>query len=639
MAMLANWMLYCAAVGVLLSGGALALERGLRSLGRPTRWVWAGAMALTLAVPAAARFVPAPPAAPAAVDAAPAGTRMRAPAAPLEAKTAARWAAPLALDLGGWDPALRVAWGASSAAVLLGLAAMAAVLARRRRGWSAAEVDGVPVLVSPDVGPAVVGLFRSRIVLPAWALAADEEARRLVLEHEREHVRAGDPRLLAAAIVCAALTPWNPAAWWQLRRLRLAIEVDCDARVLRRRADVRAYGSVLLEVGRRAVRSRLAAAAFAEPVSSLERRIRIMTAPRVRRPLLRAAAFGALAAALVAAACEAPQPTQPPTAGPSFAKSPLTPQTAVAHYFPEVATKGTGRYDFLEFVVTAEGEVVHHAWVRGALAPGVWSPGSDPHVRAGMTPQFRGKVANYRLVRFQPGEVGPTATEVAWTVLRPTPGSSAAAAGDDPQSRAVRDAVRRHYPPVMRDAGVTARVSLSFVVGADGRARNVEVVDDGVDPAFAQAARAVVADLTFPAGKPGEETVMVLDFALERTPAPGTMPRGTVSGRTENDGFKMVATMAQPQSTGMADQGQLQAAMDRFYTPAMRIAGVSGTIEIRYTVGADGRARDVVVNSGTPALVPVGRAIVESLTFAGPVTRETSLVLNFDPYLTPTRSR
>src|SRR5215213_4430185 len=234
--MLANWMLYCAAVGVLLSGGAMALERGLRSLGRPTRWVWAGAMALTLAVPAAARLAPAPE----PVLLAASAPRTRSAAALTVAETRGRRPAPV-LELGRWDPALRLAWGASSAAVVLALAAMGAVLALRRRGWRAAEVDGVPVLVSRDVGPAVVGLFRSRIVLPAWALAADEEARRLVLEHEREHVNAGDPRLLAAAFLFAALTPWNPAAWWQLRRLRLAVEVDCDARVLGGGGDVRAY--------------------------------------------------------------------------------------------------------------------------------------------------------------------------------------------------------------------------------------------------------------------------------------------------------------------------------------------------------------------------------------------------------------
>jgi TonB family protein len=400
--------------------------------------------------------------------------------------------------------------------VLLALAAMGCVLALRRRGWRAAEVDGVPVLVSSDVGPAVVGLFRSRIVLPAWALAADEGARRLVLEHEREHVRAGDPRLLAAAFLFAALTPWNPAAWWQLRRLRLALEVDCDARVLRRRADVRAYGSVLLEVGRRASRTRLAAAAFAEPVSSLERRIRIMTAPRVRRPLLRAAASGALSALLVAAACEAPQPTQPPVAGPIFDKSALTPKAAVADFFPAVATQGTAKDDILLFVVSAEGDVVQRAWIRGAPDPTSPVRGAgDARLRPLIEP-YKGKVARVQLVEFRPGEVGPTETRVVWAQLRPAPGT----APDDPRSIALRDAIRRHYPPRLRDAGITARVGVSFTVGADGKAGEVSVVGDEMDSAFVDAARAVVADLTFPPGKPGEGVVMTISFAPERTPAP-----------------------------------------------------------------------------------------------------------------------
>jgi len=543
--MLATWMLYCAAVGVLLSGGALALERGLRSLGRPTRWVWAGAMALTLALPAAARFVPTRPAprvAPGPVSLAPSALGMvRAPAPPA-AKTPARRLAPPPLELGGWDPALRLAWGASSAAVLLALAVIGAVLARRRRGWATAEVDGVSVLVSPDVGPAVVGFFRSRIVLPRWALAADAEARRLVLEHEREHVRAGDPRLLTAALAFAALTPWNPAAWWQLRRLRLALEVDCDARVLRRRADVRAYGTVLLEMGRRASRSRLLAAAFAEPVSSLERRIRIMTAPRAPRPLLRAAGFGGLASALVALACEAPQPTQPsPVAAdrgsPLLAyelawddstvlgtglvarTGALTPAAAVARYFPEVATKGTAPDDILNFIVSSDGEVLRHEWVRGTPDPRVPGRGlGDPRLQNTLR-EFRERIAGARLVRFRAGEVGPTATQVAWTQLRPPPGSADPRARGSEHVRALDAAIRRHYPPLLRDAGVTAQVTVSFTVGPDGKARGVKVPGT-VAPPFAQAARAVVADLTFPPGAADEETVMLIDFAPERPPAP-----------------------------------------------------------------------------------------------------------------------
>jgi TonB family protein len=72
----------------------------------------------------------------------------------------------------------------------------------------------------------------------------------------------------------------------------------------------------------------------------------------------------------------------------------------------------------------------------------------------------------------------------------------------------------------MRDAGVTARVAVSFTVGADGKAQGVSVMDTDVAPAFTQAARAVVADLTFPPGGAGEETVMLIHFAPERTPAP-----------------------------------------------------------------------------------------------------------------------
>lgn len=541
--MLANWMLYCVAVGTLLAGGALALERGIRSLGRPTRWVWAGAMALTLAVPVAVRLRPAPRGAPGPTVLAPSALRMVRVPAPAAVKAPARRLAPPPLRLGGWDPALRLAWGASSAAVLLALAAMGVVLARRRRRWAAAEVDGVPVLVSPDVGPAVVGLFRSRIVLPAWALAAEGEARRLVLEHEREHVRAGDPRLLAAAIVCAALTPWNLAVWWQLRRLRLAVEVDCDARVLRRRADVRAYGTVLLEMGRRASRSRLPVAAFAEPVSSLERRIRIMTAPRASRPLLRASGFGGLAAALVALACEAPQPTQPsPAAGDrsstllgyqlawddttvlgtglSLPKTALTPAAAVARYFPEVARQGTAPDDILHFVVSSDGEVLRHEWVRGTPDPGVPGRGlGDPRLQNTLR-EFRGTIAGGRLVRFRAGEVGPTATQVAWTQLRPPPGSADPRGRGSEHDQALDAAIRRHYPPLLRDAGITARVTVGFTVGADGKARGVKVVGDDVQPAFVEAARAVVADLTFPQTGPEEETVMVLVFAPERTPAP-----------------------------------------------------------------------------------------------------------------------
>jgi bla regulator protein blaR1 len=238
--MIAHWMLYCVAVGLLLGGGAAALERALAAFGRPTRWPWAAALLLTLAVPAAARFLPRS-----------ADTASLLPIVVVSSSAPADPGTPIpeigtpgteaprrdprpalslpSLDLSALDGPLLVFWRVSSSVAVGVLAGLAIVLERRRRRWRAAKVDGVLVLVSPDTGPAVVGVLRTRIVLPEWACVVDEGARALLLEHEREHVRAGDARLLAGGLLALALMPWNPALWWQLRRLRLAVEVDCAA--------------------------------------------------------------------------------------------------------------------------------------------------------------------------------------------------------------------------------------------------------------------------------------------------------------------------------------------------------------------------------------------------------------------------
>lgn len=452
--MIALWIAYCVAIGLLLALGGLALERALRACALPTRWAWLAAMLLTLAIPAVMRALPrqAPPE-PQPRVAAPvgaAGERISPADLPLGE------ASPPRVDLAALDRPLLLAWGAASGATLLVLLAMAAVLRRRRSGWRAAELAGVPVLISPDTGPAVVGLVRSRIVLPEWAADADPEQRALLLAHETEHLRAGDPRLLALGLAALVLAPWNPAVWWQLRRLRLAVEIDCDARVLRRRGDVRAYGSLLLEVGRRASGSALAVAAFSEPASFLERRIRIMTMPRERSPWTRAAGFGALALALAAAACETPAPTglapAPVERVYSAADAPqdlraakLSPRDAITRYFPDVLTEGIEPNTVLTFVVDHRGEVVHTAREKhetfvasrtgDATATVTPAPdGSGTRIRlrgsrvvpvAGERTQFRissareldvdpDQIESVDVMKFRAGMMGPDAVDVIW---------------------------------------------------------------------------------------------------------------------------------------------------------------------------------------------------------------------------------
>jgi hypothetical protein len=452
--MIALWIVYCVAIGLLLALGGLALERALRACALPTRWAWLAAMLLTLAIPAAVRALPrqAPPeslprvAAPAGAT----GERISPADLPLGE------ASPPRVDLAALDRPLLLAWGAASGATLLVLLAMAAVLRRRRSGWRAAELAGVPVLISPDTGPAVVGLVRSRIVLPEWAADADPEQRALLLAHETEHLRAGDPRLLALGLAALVLAPWNPAVWWQLRRLRLAVEIDCDARVLRRRGDVRAYGSLLLEVGRRASGSALAVAAFSEPASFLERRIRIMTMPRERSPWTRAAGFGALALALAAAACETPAPTglapAPVERVYAAADAPqdlraakLSPRDAITRYFPDVLTDGVEPNTVLTFVVDHRGEVVHTAREKhetfvasrtgdatASVAPSPDGSGTRIRLRgsrvvpvAGERTQFRissakeldvdpDQIESVDVMKFRPGMMGPDAVDVIW---------------------------------------------------------------------------------------------------------------------------------------------------------------------------------------------------------------------------------
>src|SRR5678816_187965 len=55
--MMAGWLLYCVAVSLLLGVGAAVIDAVLTAYGRPARWVWAVAIAATLAVPTGAYLV------------------------------------------------------------------------------------------------------------------------------------------------------------------------------------------------------------------------------------------------------------------------------------------------------------------------------------------------------------------------------------------------------------------------------------------------------------------------------------------------------------------------------------------------------------------------------------------------------
>lgn len=135
---------------------------------------------------------------------------------------------------------------------LSGLALIHAVrtssVTRRAQREGPVLLDGVPVVVTTGHGPATVGLVRPCIVLPQWVMSLPTTERRFIVRHEQEHLRAHDTLVLFLASLALVVTPWNLPVWWQYRRLRRAVEVDCDQRVVRALGNAHAYGTILLRL-------------------------------------------------------------------------------------------------------------------------------------------------------------------------------------------------------------------------------------------------------------------------------------------------------------------------------------------------------------------------------------------------------
>jgi len=306
--MMGAWMVYAVVVGALLGGAALITDVLLRARGLPCRWMWAMAMAAALAVPVVSLARPSAPAAIVPTDAATAPVA-DAPHAWLAAVEAG--ADRLGTLLAAAEPHLLPAWLVGSLLLTLVLAGGLLQLRARARAWPTRRVAGTEVLVSEGFGPAVLGLRRTRIVVPRWLLELDHDRRCLAVWHEDEHRSAHDAQLLFAGVVAILLAPWNPVLWWQLRRLRAAVELDCDARVLRRGARRALYGSLLLEVGTGATRLPISVAALSAPPSLLERRLIMIGRGTKKHGMLATGMLSAAAVLAVAMACETAPPIEP----------------------------------------------------------------------------------------------------------------------------------------------------------------------------------------------------------------------------------------------------------------------------------------------------------------------------------------
>ena len=153
----------------------------------------------------------------------------------------------------GWRGWIVLLWSLGSLASLL-LAAFGQARYRVRLYGASTSIDarsGRPILhaLDTDVGPALVGVWRGRIVLPAdFECRYDAIEQQLILAHETTHARRHDGLWCLLAQLAAALFWFHPLAWWALVALRHDQELACDAAVLREHgAQRRSYANAMLK--------------------------------------------------------------------------------------------------------------------------------------------------------------------------------------------------------------------------------------------------------------------------------------------------------------------------------------------------------------------------------------------------------
>jgi TonB family protein len=450
--MIASVMMYLLAVSAVIGVAAWVADEGLRRVGVPTRWLWLAALAAPPILVLAAWLLPQ------RVTAMVGGGAVAGPVIELPAFLLGNGTDPSGL---GWPDALLAVWLASALAMVAVVVVAHVRLDLERRGWALEEVDGSNVLVSDDRGPAAAGLLRPWIVLPRWILDLPAAHRTLVILHEEEHVRGGDTLLLPLGLAFACAAPWNPIAWWQLGRMRAAMEVDCDRRVLRRRPEPATYGDSLLMVASRATGTGLAFAAFSEHRGSLHRRILAMTDVRTRWSSFRAVVLTLVACAIAVQACALEGPV------------------AIDEHGIELVDRATGSI---------------------AIDPSSDAPTAD--IPSGTDPR-RGLVTDST---YDPATVEPRS--IAELRAAPTFTPFTVAPSITNRDEVIR-AMTESYPPLLRDAGVGGTVRVYFFINDAGIVEQVRLDKSSGHQALDDAALNVAGAYRFSPALNREEKVPV----------------------------------------------------------------------------------------------------------------------------------
>jgi TonB family protein len=435
--------------------------------------------------------------------------------------------------------ALAAVWAAGAAAQLIGLAAALWRLGRtgrrcrvladdrwRRVAGRIARQYGItrPVTLLTSDAPVALatwGAMRPRVMVPAPAVAWDDQRVHAVLAHELAHVARGDWLVQIAAQVVRAIYWFNPLIALACRRLRHESEIACDDAVLATGVAPDAYAMQLVAVagvGRRGPTAAAAALPMARR-STLERRIAAMfDHHRARAPLTRHAALilAVSAAALTAslAAARAQDAARPLTGTVYDASGAVLPEVALTladdrENTWQAASDGAGRF---EFPPVAAG-----AYTLRASLPGFRT--LDASFQLGDAGDWT------RIVTLQVAEVRES---ISVRASRPAAQAASSTRHEPVRVRVGGNIkpptklldVKPVYPPAMQQAGLEGVVPLEATIDRTGAVISARVLSSQVHPDFADAALAAVRQWRFSPtllnGTPVEVRVSVeISFGLE----------------------------------------------------------------------------------------------------------------------------
>lgn len=370
-----------------------------------------------------------------------------------------------------------------------------------RLGQLKPRPDGTYLASSNAQGPAVIGLLRPRVVLPAdFEMRYDTTQQSMILCHERSHVQRGDVPANALASALRCIYWFNPLVHYAADRLRHDHELAADAAVVSRYPQYRkTYAETLLKV-QLAVPG-LPVGCMWQSSHPLKERIAMLKAkPNSRtRNLLALSLSGGLILA-TASAVWATQPAQPTASTVS-----VQPEFA-AHLQLEI--DGEASSPILGFRPGSDFVVEKDGWrISGLYRPG--------HAKEDLE-----LLVNYRgeSVTIQRYEIG-LSTPFSLSASAGSPTSSLSLNGrlekfdpalsrvGDNKSATYRRLQPPKYPQSAIDAGVSGWVLVRALVGADGIVQQSEVERSSPAGVFDEVSLAAVSKWTFDPALSNNEAV------------------------------------------------------------------------------------------------------------------------------------